>query len=149
MDASKMHVIMDIKDEFQKQGKDNGAIAEIMHKDKSVVDKQFAEKNGTQTLLTAYGYAEAAGGRIIFMLDEEWERLQAIEKEYIELQEAIRDRDRRLSNMSETAKSMAIQIAANEKTIARLEAKIDEKEKAIDRKDGVIADLLRKNGIIT
>lgn len=155
MDATKMHVMLDIKDEFKSRGQDTKAIAELIHKDKTVVDKQFSEKNGTQSLLTAYGYAEAAGGRVVFMLDEEWERIKQIEKEYAELKDAMKERDQRLGNMAETAKSMAAQIEAQTKIIERLEKQIDDKdesirrkEAAIARKDGVIAGLLKKAGAI-
>lgn len=155
MDATMMHVMLDIKDEFKSRGQDTKAIAELIHKDKTVVDRQFSEKNGTQSLLTAYGYAEAAGGRVVFILDDEWERLKAMEAEYPTLKETIRDLDQRLGNMAETAKSMAAQIEAQTKIIERLEKQIDDKDEsirrkevAISRKDGVIADLLRKAGVI-
>ena len=97
MEAAKMHVMLDIKDEFKRNGMDNAAIADANHKDKSTVDKQFAEKNGTQTLLTAYGYAESLGGRVVFMLDEEWDRLHGLEQAIHDLKDELRDRDQRLS----------------------------------------------------
>lgn len=150
-----MHVMLDIKDEFKSRGQDTKAIAELIHKDKTVVDKQFSEKNGTQSLLTAYGYAEAAGGRVVFILDEEWERMKEMEAEYPGLKESIRDRDSRLANMAEAANSMAKQIEAQTKIIERLERQIDDKDEsirrkdaAISRKDGVIAGLLKKAGAI-
>lgn len=135
MDASKMHVMLDIKDEYKRKGMDNAGVAEATHKEKSVVDRQFAEKNGSQTLLTAYGYAEAAGGRIVFMLDEEWERLQQLAQDLADTRELLRDRDQRLGNLSESLKTMTMQNDAQAKIIARLEQRIEEKENSIKRKE--------------
>lgn len=155
MNADKMHVMLDIKDEFRAQGKDHNAIADVMHKEKSVVDKQLSAQNGTQTLLTAYGYAEAAGGRIMFMRDEEWERMKSIEQECIELRESIKEHDRIIAGKADTEKVLTAQIQAQTAIIQRLEKQIDDKEDSIRRKeaviarkDGVIAELLRKAGAI-
>lgn len=155
MDANKMHVMADIKTQYKSKGLDTGDISELVHKDKSTVDKQFAEKNGTQTLLTAYGYAAAAGGRVIFVLDEEWENLKAIEKEIPELREQLRDKEKQLANATEAARAAAQQIEAQTKIIQRLEKQLDDKDESIrrkeaviSRKDGVIGDLLRKAGAI-
>lgn len=155
MDASKMHVMLDIKDAFKSQGLGTEDIAELVHKDSTVVSKQFSEKNGTQTLQTAYGYAEAARGRIVFVLDDEYERWKNEESELEALKADLRDRDTRLGNMSETVKSMAAQIESQTKIIQRLEKQIDDKEDSIrrkeaviSRKDGVIGELLRKAGVI-
>lgn len=135
MEASKMHVMLDIKDEYKRKGMDNAGVAEATHKEKSVVDRQFAEKNGSQTLLTAYGYAEAAGGRVVFLLDEEWERLQQLAQDLADARELLRDRDQRLGTLSETLKTMTMQNDAQAKIIARLEQRIDEKESSIKRKE--------------
>lgn len=155
MDAMKMHVMMEIKDFFKTQGKDNTDIAELVHKDVTVVAKQFAEKNGSQTLATAYGYAEAAGGRIIFVSDEDYDLWQKMKQEAPVMQSTLNDREQRLRNMSETVKSMAAQIESQTKIIQRLEKQLDDKDESIRRKetviarkDGVIADLLRKAGVI-
>lgn len=146
MDAQKMHVMLDIKDEFKRRGNGTSDIAELLHKDSSVVAKQFAEKNGSQTLLTAYGYAEAAGGRIVFMLDEEWDRLHGLEREIHDLQDALRDREQRLTAASDAISKMSNEIENQHNMIVRLEAKIDKKEETIDRKDAAIAAMLRKSG---
>lgn len=135
MEASKMHVMLDIKDEFKRKGMDNAGVAAATHKDKSVVDRQFAEKNGSQTLLTGYGYAEAAGGRIIFMLDEEWDRLQRLAQELSAAMDALRDREQRLGNLSETVNTLTLQNDAKDKLIERLEQRLDEKENSIKRKE--------------
>lgn len=148
MESAKMHVMLDIKDEFKRIGMDNADVADATHKDKSTVDKQFAEKNGTQSLITAYGYAEAAGGRVVFMLDKEWERYKSIEQELIDISDTLRDREQRLANLSETAKSLSSQVEAQRKMIERLEGMIDKKEEAIARKDAAIASMLRKSGAI-
>ena len=148
MEATKMHVMLDIKDEFKRVGMDNADVADATHKDKSTVDKQFAEKNGTQSLITAYGYAEAAGGRVVFMLDKEWERYKSIEQELIDISDTLRDREQRLANLSETVKSLSSQVEAQRKMIERLEGMIDKKEEAIARKDAAIASMLRKSGAI-
>lgn len=155
MQAIKMHVMLDIKDYFKSLGMGHAEIADIMHKDKTVVDKQLSAQNGTQTLLTSYGYAEAAGGRVIFVRDEDWERLKQMEHEHAELLEQLRDRDQRLGNMSETLKSMSAQIDSQSRTIQRLENRLDDREDSIkkkdatiERKDSMIADLLRKSGAL-
>lgn len=148
MESAKMHVMLDIKDEFKRIGMDNADVADATHKDKSTVDKQFAEKNGTQSLITAYGYAEAAGGRVVFMLDKDWERYKSIEQELIDISDTLRDREQRLANLSETAKSLSSQVEAQRKMIERLEGMIDKKEEAIARKDAAIASMLRKSGAI-
>lgn len=155
MDASKMHVMMDIKDELKRQNMDNEDIAEKMSKEKSVVDKQLGAQNGTQTLLTAYGYAAAAGGRIVFMLDKDWERWKKMEKELPELREQLKDKEKQLDAMKHEAEAASMKADTMNKTIQRLEKQVDDKEDsirrkeaAISRKDGIIADLLRKAGAI-
>lgn len=148
MEAAKMHVMLDIKDEFKRNGMDNAAIADANHKDKSTVDKQFAEKNGTQTLLTAYGYAESLGGRVVFMLDEEWDRLHGLEKEIHDLKDELRDRDQRLSIANESISKMSHEIESQHNMILKLEMNIDKKEAIIDRKDAAIAAMLRKSGVM-
>lgn len=148
MDAQKMHVMLDIKDAFKAQGKGTAEIADLLHKDNSVVSKQFAEKNGSQTLLTAYGYAEAAGGRIVFLLDEEWDRLHGLEKEIHDLQDALKERDQRLSVANESIGTMTKEIENQHKMILKLELNIEKKEATIDRKDATIAAMLRKSGVL-
>lgn len=155
MESAKMHVMLDIKDEFKRIGMDNADVADATHKDKSTVDKQFAEKNGTQTLLTAYGYAEAAGGRVVFLLDSEWEKMMRAEKELSAINAVIADKDNRLSYLAETNNALASQIEAQRKMIERLEsniekrdAKLEEKDAIISRKDAAIASMLRKSGTI-
>lgn len=155
MDASKMHVMMDIKDELKRQNLDNEDVAEKMAKEKSVVDKQLGAKNGTQTLLTAYGYAETAGGRIVFMLDSEWEEWQRMKKEYPEIQRKLKEKEISKGKMDSSVEVLTKQIDAQSRIIERLEKQIDDKdesirrkEAAIARKDGVIAGLLKKAGAI-
>lgn len=155
MDASKMHVMLDIKDAFKAQGKDVSDIADIVHKDSTVVLKQFSEKNGSQTLATVYGYAEAAAGRIVFMTDADYDRLHAMENEIRTLKDDLRDRDQRLTSANESIAAMTRQIESQNTIIVRLEQNIDVKEESIrrkeiviERKDSVIADLLRKSGVI-
>lgn len=150
-----MHVMLDIKDYFKSQGKDHNDIADLMHKDKTVVDKQLSAQNGTQTLLTSYGYAEAAGGRVVFVMDEDWERWKAMEKELPELREALRDKDKQIDALKSAATAASAQFGEMSRIIERLEKQIDDKDEsirrkevAISRKDGVIADLLRKAGVI-
>ena len=155
MNADKMHVMMDIKDELKRQNMDNADIAEKMLKDKSVVDKQLGAKNGTQTLLTAYGYAETAGGRVVFMLDAEYDEWQRMKKEYPEMQRKLKEKETSKNKLDSSVDVLTQQIEAQSRIIERLEKQIDEKdesirrkEAAISRKDGVIAGLLKKAGVI-
>lgn len=155
MEASKMHVMLDIKDRFKAIGSDTNDIAELVHKDSTVVAKQFSEKNGSQTLLTAYGYAEAAGGRVCFMTDEEWDRLHSLEQEIHDLKDELSDRDRRLSTANESISTMTREIESQNRIIVRLEKNIEDKEDSIRRKeqvisgkDAMISELLRNAGVI-
>lgn len=156
MNATKMHVMLEIKDLFKLKGMSNEDIADILHKDATVVAKQFAEKNGSQTLATAYGYAEAAGGRIVFVSDELWEQWNKSEKEIIDLTASLQSKEQRLGNLSETVKSMAAQIESQTKIIQRLEKQLDDKddsirrkEAVISRKDAIIGELLTKAGALS
>ena len=155
MDATQMHVMLDIKDTFKAQGKGTTEIADLLHKDNSVVAKQFAEKNGSQTLLTAYGYAEAAGGRIVFMLDDEWNRLHGMEQEIHDLKDELRDRDNRLTVANESISAMTREIEKQHDLIQKLETrikkkeeKIEEKERIIERKDSALHQLLFEKGVL-
>ena len=68
-----MHVIGDLVAFANARKYSKQKIADAMHKDVTVVKKQLTETRGNLTLNTAYEYAEALGGVVCFMSDEEYE----------------------------------------------------------------------------
>lgn len=156
MDATKMHVMTDIRSEFNIQGKLNDAIAELVCKDVTVVAKQFSEKSRNITLQTAYEYAAAAGGRIAFVRDDDWDFWhQDTSSTYGQVQEALSTANERVEYFKNLLQSEKKRAEWLEKLVMKLEMNLDKKEGAIDRKDAVIAkkddvitELLVKNGVL-
>ena len=117
-------------------------IADAMHKDVTVVKKQLTETRGNLTLNTAYEYAEALGGVVCFMSDEEYAAYSQLDELRIKIKE-LEKHEKLLQKYTELNEKFMRQ----QEMIDRLLAKIDIKDEALMRKDRRIDELAKKLGM--
>lgn len=137
-----MHVIGDLVAYANARKYSKQKIADAMHKDVTVVKKQLTETRGNLTLNTAYEYAEALGGVVCFMSDEEYAAYLQLDDLKIKIKELERYEklERKYTELSE-------KFLRQQDMIDRLLAKIDIKDEAIMRKDRRIDELAKKLGM--
>lgn len=137
-----MHVIGDLVAFANAQKYSKQKIADAMHKDVTVVKKQLTETRGNLTLNTAYEYAEALGGVVCFMSDEEYAAYSQLDELRIKIKE-LEKHEKLLQKYTELNEKFMRQ----QEMIDRLLAKIDTKDEAIMRKDRRIDELAKKLGM--
>lgn len=142
MKKEEMHVIGDLVAYANARKYSKQKIADAMHKDVTVVKKQLTETRGNLTLNTAYEYAEALGGVVCFMSDEEYAAYLQLDDLKIRIKELERYEklERKYTELSE-------KFLRQQDMIDRLLAKIDIKDEAIMRKDRRIDELAKKLGM--
>jgi hypothetical protein len=142
MRKEEMHVIGDLVAYANARKYSKQKIADAMHKDVTVVKKQLTETRGNLTLNTAYEYAEALGGVVCFMSDEEYAAYLQLDDLKIKIKDLERYEklERKYTELSE-------KFLRQQDMIDRLLAKIDIKDEAIMRKDRRIDELAKKLGI--
>lgn len=137
-----MHVIGDLVSFANARKYSKQKIADAMHKDVTVVKKQLTETRGNLTLNTAYEYAEALGGVVCFMSDEEYAAYLQLDELRIKIKE-LEKHEKLLQKYTELNEKFMRQ----QEMIDRLLAKIDTKDEAIMRKDRRIDELAKKLGM--
>lgn len=137
-----MHVIGDLVAFANARKYSKQKIADAMHKDVTVVKKQLTETRGNLTLNTAYEYAEALGGVVCFMSDEEYAAYSQLDELRIKIKE-LEKHEKLLQKYTELNEKFMRQ----QEMIDRLLAKIDTKDEAIMRKDRRIDELAKKLGM--
>lgn len=137
-----MHVIGDLVAFANARKYSKQKIADAMHKDVTVVKKQLTETRGNLTLNTAYEYAEALGGVVCFMSDEEYAAYLQLDELRIKIKE-LEKHEKLLQKYTELNEKFMRQ----QEMIDRLLTKIDIKDEAIMRKDRRIDELAKKLGM--
>lgn len=137
-----MHVIGDLVAFANARKYSKQKIADAMHKDVTVVKKQLTETRGNLTLNTAYEYAEALGGVVCFMSDEEYAAYSQLDELRVKIKE-LEKHEKLLQKYTELNEKFMRQ----QEMIDRLLAKIDIKDEAIMRKDRRIDELAKKLGM--
>ena len=137
-----MHVIGDLVAYANVRKYSKQKIADAMHKDVTVVKKQLTETRGNLTLNTAYEYAEALGGVVCFMSDEEYAAYSQLDELRFKIKE-LEKHEKLLQKYTELNEKFMRQ----QEMIDRLLAKIDTKDEAIMRKDRRIDELAKKLGM--
>ena len=137
-----MHVIGDLVAYANARKYSKQKIADAMHKDVTVVKKQLTETRGNLTLNTAYEYAEALGGVVCFMSDEEYAAYSQLDELRFKIKE-LEKHEKLLQKYTELNEKFMRQ----QEMIARLLSKIDIKDEAIMRKDRRIDELAKKLGM--
>ncbi|MBQ1235446.1 MAG: hypothetical protein IIX72_00565 [Oscillospiraceae bacterium] len=137
-----MHVIGDLVAFANARKYSKQKIADAMHKDVTVVKKQLTETRGNLTLNTAYEYAEALGGVVCFMSDEEYAAYSQLDELRFKIKE-LEKHEKLLQKYTELNEKFMRQ----QEMIDRLLAKIDIKDEAIMRKDRRIDELAKKLGM--
>ena len=137
-----MHVIGDLVAFANARKYSKQKIADAMHKDVTVVKKQLTETRGNLTLNTAYEYAEALGGVVCFMSDEEYAAYSQLDELRIKIKE-LEKHEKLLQKYTELNEKFMRQ----QEMIDRLLAKIDIKDEALMRKDRRIDELAKKLGM--
>lgn len=137
-----MHVIGDLVAYANARKYSKQKIADAMHKDVTVVKKQLTETRGNLTLNTAYEYAEALGGVVCFMSDEEYVAYSQLDELRFKIKE-LEKHEKLLQKYTELNEKFMRQ----QEMIDRLLAKIDIKDEAIMRKDRRIDELAKKLGM--
>lgn len=149
MKSNEMHVVIDMNAHRQAIGMTKQQLADKVHKDVSVVGKQITETKRTNMLLfNAYEFAEALGGGVKFLTDEQIAELEKIEDLKNEAHNAEMLQSELAKLQSENAKLRADNdklSAANE----RLLAAVSKKDDAIERKDAMLHKLLREKEAAT
>lgn len=141
MKSTEMHVVIDMNAHRQAIGMTKQQLADKMHKDVSVVGKQISEnKRSNLMLFNAYEFAEALGGGVKFLTDEQIADLEKIE----DLKAAVADADK-LREENERLKTENTQAIER---INRLKAKLSAKDEAVDRKDILLNKLLTQNELL-
>lgn len=146
MKATEMHVISQIIARLGELKLTRQALADIMCKDITTIKKQLTETRGNLSLLTVYDYAEALGGCITFLTDEELADLQNVALLRAQLAEASKNAETQGLLAQENA-ALKAKIEKLEAKIEKLETRIDIKEDAISRKDRIIHELAKKAGM--
>lgn len=137
-----MHVIGDLVAYANARKYSKQKIADAMHKDVTVVKKQLTETRGNLTLNTAYEYAEALGGVVCFMSDEEYAAYSQLDELRFKIKE-LEKHEKLLQKYTELNEKFMRQ----QEMIDRLLAKIDIKDEALMRKDRRIDELAKKLGM--
>ena len=137
-----MHVIGDLVAYANARKYSKQKIADAMHTDVTVVKKQLTETRGNLTLNTAYEYAEALGGVVCFMSDEEYAAYSQLDELRFKIKE-LEKHEKLLQKYTELNEKFMRQ----QEMIDRLLAKIDIKDEAIMRKDRRIDELAKKLGM--
>lgn len=129
MKASEMKVV-DSMDKFRtKSNISIRKLAEALGVDDSSLSKQLKEIRGGIQLNTAYRIAEMLGGRIVFIPDAEWDRLQKASTE-----PATDQCDKH------TAELQAQMIQAQKEIIERLQARVDRLDQRLDLRDTMLRE---------
>ena len=136
-----MHVIGDLVAYANARKYSKQKIADAMHKDVTVVKKQLTETRGNLTLNTAYEYAEALGGVVCFMSDEDYAAYSQLDELRFKIKE-LEKHEKLLQKYTELNEKFMRQ----QEMIDRLLTKIDIKDEAIMRKDRRIDELAKKLG---
>lgn len=142
MRKEEMHVIGDLVAYANARKYSKQKIADAMHKDVTVVKKQLTETRGNLTLNTAYEYAEALGGVVCFMSDEEYAAYSQLDELRFKIKE-LEKHEKLLQKYTELNEKFMRQ----QEMIDRLLTKIDIKDEAIMRKDRRIDELAKKLGM--
>lgn len=142
MRKEEMHVIGDLVAYANARKYSKQKIADAMHKDVTVVKKQLTETRGNLTLNTAYEYAEALGGVVCFMSDEEYAAYSQLDELRFKIKE-LEKHEKLLQKYTELNEKFMRQ----QEMIDRLLAKIDIKDEALMRKDRRIDELAKKLGM--
>lgn len=137
-----MHVIGDLVAYANARKYSKQKIADAMHKDVTVVKKQLTETRGNLTLNTAYEYAEALGGVVCFMSDEDYAAYSQLDELRFKIKE-LEKHEKLLQKYTELNEKFMRQ----QEMIDRLLTKIDIKDEAIMRKDHRIDELAKKLGM--
>lgn len=141
MKSSEMHVVIDMNAHREAIQMSKQALADKVHKDVSVVGKQITETKRTNMLLfNAYEFAEALGGGVKFLTDEQIADLEHIG----ELKAAAADADK----LREENERLKAENAQAIERINRLKAKLSAKDEAVDRKDILLNKLLTQNELL-
>ncbi len=140
MDRNEMHVVVDMNDFCNDRGISKQSIAEELHKDLSVVKKQLSERAGNLTLQTAYEYAEQLHGSIVFLPDEQLEKLKTLQtlESRIEFYQAQHEQqDKQIMALTDTVKQQ-------QEVIKQQQAQLERTYKKIDSKDAMLSKLINK-----
>ena len=147
MKESQMHVMMDICTQLERLGMTRSELAETMCIEPNTVNKQLVKQNGELTLATAYRYAAALKGAILFLPDEDVDLLRrskdlqaeadALRQELASLRRECEDKETRLNRLSATIEKVQTQ---ND----RFALKLEEKDAEIYRQSETVRRLLEK-----
>lgn len=165
MHADEMHVMVDINAYRERENISIGKVAKAMLLDTSSCSRQLKEEHGGVNLSTTYRYAEFFNGRVIFVLDseyEEWQKVSEYKAEIEALQATVsalnkaRDElDLQITNLSEILASQRERLDATAEQMKAKDAQIDmlwkdlRDERADSRrKDAVLNKFLSEKGVI-
>lgn len=142
-----MHVMMDICAQLERLGLTRAQLAEMMHVEPNTVAKQLVKQNGELTLRTAYGYAEALRGIILFLPDEEYDALRRA-KEILAENESLRQQILSMKVEHDQKEDRLNRISATLDRVQRqnddFAAKLTEKDGEIYQQNATIRKLLEK-----
>lgn len=141
MDATKMTVMASMDAYRRDLHESYERVAEEIFKSPATVRKQFTQERGSCTLNTAYGYAEHFGGRVVFVLDKDWEEFEKVDI----YRDRIKELEEELTRAHAEHDAQAKQIEGLIETNAELVRANQEKNESIVRKDRTIEQLSENN----
>lgn len=130
-------------------------LADKVHKDISTVNKQLDPNNGNMQLATLCEYAEALGGKIVFMSDDALLEMSSSDVSTMRMRMAELGQQnetliKQVQHQERIIEEKDKRIAALRAVVVRKDEQIEEKDKAIVRKDKRLDDLydrlLKLNG---
>lgn len=139
MNTIKMYVMHDIE-EYRKQIKMSYAqLADIVLKDATVIKRQLTEVKGGVQLNTAYELADAVGGVVKFIPQDQLGEITSAERESLNAQ---------ISTLMATNAAQEAEIERLNATISLLQKRVIDKDERLERKDDLIRQLLIEKNII-
>lgn len=127
-------------EEYRKQIKMSYAqLADIVLKDATVIKRQLTEVKGGVQLNTAYELANAVGGVVKFVPQDQLGEIASTEREELNAQ---------VTKLADTNAALEKQIEKLNATISMLQERVIAKDERLERKDDLIRQLLIEKNII-
>lgn len=123
-----MHLMSDMSDYLVRTGRSKQELADAMFLDLSTVRKQLSGQDATITLQVAYRYAEALGGTVRFLTEEQAAELDKGSSTAAELARTV-------SDLTADNERLRKQLADLTDTLSRVQQQNDTFAEALSEKD--------------
>lgn len=125
---NEMHLMSDMSDYLVRTGRSKQELADAMFLDLSTVRKQLSGQDSTITLQVAYRYAEALGGTVKFLTEDQAAELEKGSSTAAELARTV-------SDLTVDNERLRKQLADLTETLSRVQRQNDTFAAALSEKD--------------